>query len=66
MNRFSLVFAACAVMSAGAHAADAKADAKADNPELARDWVAMDVDKDGHITPDEMLNYEKKKAAQKK
>lgn len=62
MKKFSLVFAACAVMSAGAHATDAKAD----KPELARDWVAMDVDRDGHITPDEMVNYEKKKAAQKK
>ncbi|WP_019918238.1 hypothetical protein [Methyloversatilis discipulorum] len=62
MKKFSLVFAACAVMSAGAYAADAKAD----KPELARDWVAMDVDRDGHITPDEMVNYEKKKAAQKK
>lgn len=62
MKKFSLVFAACAVMSAGAHAADKEAD----KPQLARDWVAMDVDQDGHITPDEMLNYEKKKAAQKK
>lgn len=52
--------AACLVCAGTAQAAEGNraADGK---PELARDWVAMDVDRDGHITPDEMLNYEKRK-----
>lgn len=65
MQKFGIVFAACALMTAGAHAAES-ATKDSSSPELARDWVAMDVDRDGHITPDEMVNYEKKKAEQKK
>ncbi|WP_026224475.1 hypothetical protein [Methyloversatilis thermotolerans] len=65
MHKIAPVFAAFALMAASVHAADTR---KADGgqPELARDWVKMDVDRDGHITPDEMLNYEKAKASQKK
>jgi|UPI0002F87EC1 hypothetical protein len=52
--------AACVVCAGAAHAAEGNR-AGDGKPELARDWVAMDVDRDGHITPDEMLNYEKRK-----
>lgn len=65
MHKIASVFAAFALMAAPVLAADTRK-AESGKPELARDWVKMDVDRDGHITPDEMLNYEKAKAAQKK
>lgn len=56
---------ALAMVSATAIAADAKK-ASSEKPELARDWVEMDANKDGYITPDEMVEWEKKRAAAKK
>lgn len=57
---------ALALLSAPVLAADAKKPASSEKPELARDWVEMDANKDGFITPDEMVNWEKKRAESKK
>lgn len=54
-----------ALLAAPVFAADAKKPSS-DKPELARDWVEMDANKDGYITPDEMVAWEKKRADAKK
>ncbi|WP_374338944.1 hypothetical protein [Methyloversatilis sp.] len=64
MKKTALLCVLVAV-STSALAADAAKKAS-DKPELARDWVEMDANKDGYITPDEMLAWEKKRADAKK
>lgn len=64
MKRTALI-CTLALLAAPTFAADAKKPSS-DKPELARDWVEMDANKDGYITPDEMVAWEKKRADAKK